>query len=104
MASRHANIVSASTILQPTSLQFSDLYVVFEAMETDLAEVSPAQTNLSTTPPATSYTLCTPFSCLPLHYHPLQIIRSNQELTDQHVHFFAKQIFLGEHHVRSFLS
>ena len=58
LASRHENIISVETILQPTSSQFSDLYVCFEAMETDLAE----------------------------------IIRSNQALTDQHIHFFSYQL------------
>ena len=39
MTSRHENIVSVEAILQPTCNRFSDLYVVLEIMETDLAEI-----------------------------------------------------------------
>jgi serine/threonine protein kinase len=35
----HENIIKVKTILEPTNIAFTDIYVVFEVMDTDLAEI-----------------------------------------------------------------
>ncbi|KAJ1405777.1 kinase-like domain-containing protein [Ochromonadaceae sp. CCMP2298] len=64
----HENIVTLNSLLQPTDVTcFSDLYLVFEIMDTDLA----------------------------------QIIRSPQELKEQHVQYFAHQLLQALSYIHS---
>jgi serine/threonine protein kinase len=65
---QHDNIIDIKTIIKPKSLKdFSEIYVVFEPMETDLGS----------------------------------IIKSDQELTLDHVRFFMYQILRGMKYVHS---
>lgn len=64
----HENIIQIKTICRPFNpQQFDDIYIVFSAMETDLAE----------------------------------IIRSQQDLSDQHIHYFALQLFRALNYLHS---
>jgi len=65
---KHDNLISVSTILKPKSKEdFKDIYIIYELMETDLAN----------------------------------IIKSPQNLTNEHCQFFLYQILRGLKYIHS---
>lgn len=65
---KHDNLISVSTILKPKAKEdFKDLYIIYELMETDLAN----------------------------------IIKSPQNLTNEHCQFFLYQILRGLKYIHS---
>ncbi len=64
---QHSNIIGIKEVLMPEKIEYEDVYVVYELMETDLSS----------------------------------IIKSNQDLSDEHIRYFLYQLLRGLKYIHS---